>query len=118
MKWRTLMHLAVALSVFAPFAGQSYCAAPSCCAQMHSCCGHCPCQPKQTCSVTKPATIDQQTLARAAQLSPRVDVALFALALDRVQIFQSARHALARLPESPPLDTSQKPQARLCLWLI
>jgi hypothetical protein len=112
------MLLVVALSVFAPFAGQSSCAQPSCCAQMHSCCGHCPCPPKQTCSIMKPVTIDQQTLARTVQLSPRVDVELFALSLNRAQVFQSGRRILARFPESPPLDTSQKSQARLCLWLI
>jgi len=112
------MLLVVALSLSAPFAGQSFCAAPSCCAQMHSCCGHCPCQPKQTCSVTKPVPIDQQTLARTAQLSPRVDVALFTLALDRAQVFQSDLDGFSQVAESPPMDTSQKFQARFCLWLI
>jgi hypothetical protein len=118
MNWRALILLVVALSIYAPFAGQSTCAQPSCCAQMHSCCGHCSCPPKQTCSVAKPAAIDQQTLARTAQLPPRVEVELFTLALDRAQGFQSDRHVLSRLPESPPIDTSQASQARLCLWLI
>jgi hypothetical protein len=62
--------------------------------------------------------MDQQLLAKAAEVSSRVDVALFTMLLDSAKASQSRQHLLARLPESPPLDTSQKPQARLCLWLI
>jgi hypothetical protein len=112
------MFLVVALSIYAPFAGQSSCAQPSCCAQMHSCCGHCSCPPKQTCSVAKPVPVDQQTPARTTQLSPRVEVELFTLTLDRAQVFQADLHVLSGLPEAPPIDTSQASQARLCLWLI
>jgi hypothetical protein len=86
--------------------------------QMDSCSGHCQCAPKQTCHVSKPITIDQQALVKTAQLSPRVDVELFALGSNHLAAFNTDRHALSWLPESPPTDTSQPPQAILCLWLI
>jgi len=72
----------------------------------------------QTCSVSKPVTMDQQAVARTASVSPRVEVELFTLELDRLFVSRSGRSTLFRLPESPPLDNSQPPQARLCLWLI
>jgi hypothetical protein len=118
MNWRTLILLVVALSLFSPFVDASICAPTSCCAEMESCRGHCECPPKQTCSVAKPTTVDQQTVARGAQVSPRVQIELFTLALDPISALESDRHSLAWLPESPPPKPAQPPQARLCLWLI
>jgi len=118
MNWKALILLVVALSVYAPFAGESFCAAPSCCAQMQACAGHCNCNPKQTCRVSKPVTVDLQILAQTTQASPRVEIELFTLSSDPLRSLAVERHSVSFLPESPPLDTSHKPQSRLCLWLI
>jgi hypothetical protein len=118
MNWKALTLLLVALSVYAPFAEVSVCTGPSCCAQMQACAGHCNCNPKQTCSVVKPAAVDQQVVAQTVQVSPRIEVELFTLSSDHLGSPELQDQSLSRLPESPPLDTSQKPQARLCLWLI
>jgi hypothetical protein len=85
---------------------------------MDSCRGHCGCTPKQTCQVSRPVTLDQQAVARTAQVSPRIELELFTLGSYRLTALTSGRRELSRLPESPPLDTSQPPQAILCLWLI
>jgi hypothetical protein len=118
MHWAALILLTVALSVYAPFAGETTCAAPSCCAQMMACCGHCHCPPQQSCSVAKSVTPDQQAPVRTAQLSPRVDIALFSLASFELSASDSERHLVDSHPESPPPKASASPQARLCVWLI
>jgi hypothetical protein len=120
MTWRALILFVGALSIYAPFASAdpSPSTESSCCAQMDSCRGHCGCTPKQTCQVSKPGALDQQAAARTAQVSPRVELELFTLGSCRLAAFASNHRELSRLPESPPLDTSQPPQAILCLWLI
>jgi hypothetical protein len=118
MHWTALIFFTVALSVYAPFAGESSCAEPSCCAQMHSCCGHCHCPMRQSCSVARPVTLDQQAPVRIAQVSPRILVALFTLASFHLSARESERHLVASQPESSPPRASPSPQARLCLWLI
>ena len=120
MPWKAFALLLVLWTTYAPFANatESACATASCCAQMESCCAHCPCSPHQSCAVTKPVTVDQQTLARTTQLSPRVEVMCFALNYTFTPMRLADRQTLSRRSESPPIDTSQKPQARLCLWLI
>ncbi len=118
MNWRALILLVVALSVYAPFVGDSMAAEPSCCAQMMACSGHCNCNPKQACHVAKPVTTEQQIVTRATALAPRVDVELFTLALGHFSTMELDRPAFFKFASAPPLDTSQRQQARLCLWLI
>ena len=118
MHWTALIFLTVALSVYAPFVGEASCAEPSCCAQMSSCCGHCHCPLRQSCSVAKPVALDQQAPVRLAQLSPRIQVVLFTLAAFHLSARESERQLVSSQPESPPPRPSLSPQARLCVWLI
>ena len=118
MHWTALIFLSLALSVYAPFAGETACAEPSCCAQMMACCGHCHCPPQQSCSVAKPVTLDQQAPVRIPQLSPRVEVALFTLPSFHLSPSLSERRLGDFQPESPPPKVPSSPQARLCVWLI
>jgi hypothetical protein len=118
MNWRALILAVVALSVYSPFVNDSFCAEPSCCAQMESCCDHCDCPGKQSCSVAKPVTVDQQAIARAAELAPRIFVELFTLSPARVVTLAAHQQSLSWLPESPPPKPAQPPQSRLCVWLI
>ena len=118
MNWRALILAVVALSVYAPFVKDSFCSEPACCAQMESCCDHCACPAKQACTVAKPVTVDQQALARTAELTPRITVELFTLAPARAATLTLDQLSLSRLPESPPPRPAQPPQSRLCVWLI
>ena len=118
MNWRALILLVVALSVYAPFVGDAAPAESSCCAAMQACSGHCNCKPHQTCSVSKPVTVDQQILARTTSLAPRVEVELFTLAVSPLSALEIGHDSFSKIASSPPLDTSQRPQARLCVWLI
>jgi hypothetical protein len=117
MNWRILILVLVALSVYAPFEATSFCAKASCCAQMQSCCNHCACPQRQSCRVTKPVTIDQQIVANAAQVSPRILLELFTLFPPRLDVLESSHDRLSWPPESPP-QSAQHQQAVLCLWLI
>ena len=118
MNWRVLIFLVVALSIYSPFVNDSICAQPSCCAQMESCCDRCACPAKQSCTVAKPVAVDQQAVARTAELSPRIWVELFTLMPTRLATMPAAQRSLTRLPESPPPKLGQPPQSRFCVWLI
>jgi len=118
MNWRALIFAVVALSVYSPFVNDSFCAAPSCCAQMESCCDQCACPVKQACSVAKPVVVDQQAIARTAELAPRISVELFSLVPARLATLAADQRSLSRLPESPPPKLAQPAQSRLCVWLI
>ena len=117
MHWAAFILLTVALSVYAPFAGDTSCAEPSCCAQMAACCGDCHCPAQQSCSVAKPVALDLQAPVKLVQVSPRISVALFALpSLETVSL--ASDRLIRSRPETPPPEPPPSPQARLCLWLI
>jgi hypothetical protein len=119
VKWYTLILLMTALSVYSPFVNASSCAASSCCVQMEACCGHCACPEDQSCSVAKPAPLDQQAVARTAHAPDRTERLLFSLSYNHLTISLSAisRHG-PLVSDSPPVDSSRRPRAQLCVWLI
>jgi len=120
MKPSTLLQLLLAVGVlgFFNFSSLQASSAPA-----HAVCHCCPVCATDTpcgeCAQTKPLPLHQQIIAvRPAEMTPRVDVAMFSVVPVAIDYFQISSKPVAREQVMPWPGRSCERQAWLRLWLI